>query len=140
MIDLHHYDNLGTARFVTFSCYNRKPLFTDAERFQIFLEELDGARKKHGFSLLGYVIMPTHVHLVIYPNEKSELGKVIGEIKSLSARRIGMLLKSQGRYLRVMTEKSRDGEGRFPSSGKDGVMTTIAVPQRQSLRKSIIVT
>ena len=41
----------------------------------------------HGFSLLGYVFMPEHVHLVLLPSERTQLGRLIGEIKSLSARR-----------------------------------------------------
>jgi len=32
--------------------------------------------------------MPEHVHLVLYPENELKLGPVIGELKSLSARRI----------------------------------------------------
>jgi putative transposase len=113
LVPLHHYDNLGTARFVTFSCYNRRSLFTEDERFKIFLDELEEARLKYKFSLLGYVIMPSHIHLVIYPNNVIHLGRVIGEVKSFSASRIGLLLKSQGKYNLVMNEKRRNGERRF---------------------------
>jgi hypothetical protein len=28
---------------------------------RLFINELDRARRKHGFALLGYVIMPEHV-------------------------------------------------------------------------------
>jgi putative transposase len=88
MTKLKHYDNLGTARFITFSCYHGHRLLMDEEAIRIFLDELDLARQRYKFALLGYVIMPNHVHLVIYPQEKIEAGRVFGEIKSRSARRI----------------------------------------------------
>jgi putative transposase len=44
------------------------------------------AREKHKFKILAYVIMPEHVHLVIWAPAGIKMGKVIGEIKSLTAR------------------------------------------------------
>jgi len=87
MTKLKHYDNLGTARFVTFSCYYRLPSLNNPGAKEIVIEELDRARTKHGFRLLGYVLMPDHAHLVLFPPEGMELGLVIREIKSRSARR-----------------------------------------------------
>ena len=46
------------------------------------------ARDTHKFRLLGYVIMPEHVHLVIHPQIETKLGPLIGEIKSKSAAKI----------------------------------------------------
>ena len=45
------------------------------------------ARNKYAFKLLGYVIMPEHVHLVIYPSLDTKVGYLIGEIKSFTARK-----------------------------------------------------
>ena len=81
MTKLKHYDNLGTARFVTFSCYYRLPSLNNPGAKEIVIEELDRARTKHGFRLLGYVLMPDHAHLVLFPPEGMELGLVIREIK-----------------------------------------------------------
>jgi len=86
MTRLRHYDNLGTARFVTFSCYRRMPALGDPIACEIVIQQIDSARRKHGFKLWGYVLMPEHVHLVIYPPDDMKLGLVIGEIKSKSAR------------------------------------------------------
>ena len=87
MTRLRHYDDLGTARFVTFSSYRRLPTLDNRRVRDILVEELDRARKKHRFLLLGYVIMPDHVHLVLFPAEEMKLGLVMREIKSRSARR-----------------------------------------------------
>jgi len=87
MTRLRHFDNWGTARFVTFSCYYRLPGLNQPSAKEIVIEELDRARDKHGFQILAYVLMPEHVHLVLYPPNDMELGLVIGEIKSRSAKR-----------------------------------------------------
>jgi putative transposase len=47
---------------------------------------LDAARKKHRFQLLGYVVMPDHVHLVLYLPDGMKLGLVVREIRSKAAR------------------------------------------------------
>ena len=88
MTRLRHCDNLGTARFITFSTYQRLPTLIDRRRILIVLNYLDAARTKHGFKLLGYVVMPEHIHLVLHPPDGMKLGLVIREIKSRSARDI----------------------------------------------------
>ena len=88
MPKLKHHDDLGTARFVTFSCHRRLKLLIDADDMLIVIDELYAARQKHGIAILAHVIMPSHVHLVIHPPITIHLGRVIGEIKSRSARRI----------------------------------------------------
>jgi len=85
---LRHYDHLGTARFVTFSTYRREPLLTDDSIRRIIVEHLELVRRSFDVKLLSYVLMPEHVHLVIYPPDGLELGRVIGEMKSRSARAI----------------------------------------------------
>jgi putative transposase len=85
---LRHFDHLNTARFVTFTCFRRLQLLTSDDVIQIVLELLDVTRLRHEFRLLGYVIMPEHVHLVLHPKPETKLGPVIGEFKSRSAARI----------------------------------------------------
>ena len=82
---LRHYDHLGSARFVTFSCYHRFRLLRHPATIRIFLS---GLRKMQegGTSILGYVIMPEHVHLVVLPPDGLRLGIEIGRLKSLTAR------------------------------------------------------
>jgi putative transposase len=88
MPKLRHYDHLNTARFVTFSCYKRMPLLTSDPVIQTVVDQLAAVRTRHLFRLLGYVIMPEHVHLVIHPRLDSKLGLVIAEFKSRSAAQI----------------------------------------------------
>jgi putative transposase len=83
---LKHFDSTGTARFITFICYRREPSLVDEKAKGILAHYIDQTRQKYKFRILGYVFMPDHVHLVIHPIDGTPIGKVIREIKSLSAR------------------------------------------------------
>ena len=87
MTRLRHYDHLGTARFVTFCCYYRQPSLLLPGAMTAVIAELGNVRTKHQFRILGYVLMPDHVHLVLHPPDDMRLGLVIREIKSRSAKR-----------------------------------------------------
>ncbi len=86
MTKLRHFDNLGTARFVTFSCHRRQAYLTIPEAAELLSRHLSLARTKYRFKLLAYVFMPEHVHLVLLPPDGMKLGLVIREIKSKMAR------------------------------------------------------
>ncbi|MEW5993695.1 MAG: transposase [Candidatus Zixiibacteriota bacterium] len=110
MPKLRHYDHLNTARFVTFSCYRRLPLLTSEPVIQTLVCELGAVRARHLFRLLGYVIMPEHVHLVIHPRPESKLGLVIAEFKSRSAAKI---IAGRELVLREVCRTVREGQARY---------------------------
>jgi putative transposase len=83
---LQHYDHFGTVRFTTFSTFRREPAFTIDSVRQLFVDHLSAMRERHHFRLLGYVIMPEHVHLVFWPTDDCMVGRMIGELKSRFAR------------------------------------------------------
>jgi REP-associated tyrosine transposase len=64
---LHRYDLSGEARELTFSCYKRYALLSRQRTREWFIEALQDARSRFGFHLWAYVIMPEHVHLLVYP-------------------------------------------------------------------------
>jgi len=51
--------------FITFSCYRRLPLLRTTAARDIFLRALDETRQRYQFVIVGYVVMPEHVHLLI---------------------------------------------------------------------------
>jgi len=55
------------AHFLTFSCYRRQQLLTDDTLCRHLLSCWDDARRKGNFAIWAYVIMPEHVHLLIWP-------------------------------------------------------------------------
>lgn len=56
---------LGHLHFITCSCYRRKPLLATAHARDLFLQILAQVRDRYDFALLGYVVMPEHIHLLI---------------------------------------------------------------------------
>jgi len=54
-------------RFLTFSTHEQLPLFMNARIRDHFALHLDQARKKFSFNLYAWVIMPEHVHILIWP-------------------------------------------------------------------------
>ena len=62
---LKRYYGQHHLHFVTFSCYRRLPLLSSAGSRNIFVKILDQVRDHYGFALVGYVVMPEHVHLLI---------------------------------------------------------------------------
>jgi len=72
--------------FVTFSCYRRRPYLGTARARNRFVQILDEVRLRHGFALLGYVVMPEHVHLLIGEPEKGNPSKVLQVLKQKVSR------------------------------------------------------
>ena len=51
--------------FVTFSCYRRRPYLGSARARNRFVKILEEVRRRQRLEVIGYVIMPEHVHLLI---------------------------------------------------------------------------
>ena len=64
-----HFDLPGHAHFLTFSCYHRLPLLSKDRTRQWLVDAIEIARIKHEFDLWAWVVMPEHVHLLIYPRK-----------------------------------------------------------------------
>jgi putative transposase len=62
--NLHRYYGAGHLHFITTSCYQRRALLGTPQNRDLFLEVLERVRR-HGFVVVGYVVMPEHVHLLI---------------------------------------------------------------------------
>ena len=56
---------LGQLHFITCSCYRRAPLMGTERARHLFLKILDEVREGQDFALIGYVVMPEHIHLLI---------------------------------------------------------------------------
>src|SRR5712664_2431892 len=62
---LKRYYGRGDLHFLTFSCYRRLPLLRTIRARNVFVGALGKIRERHKFLLVGYVVMPEHVHLLI---------------------------------------------------------------------------
>jgi len=80
-----HYGR-GDLHFITFSCYRRRPYLGTARARDRFVKILDQVRSRYGFQLLGYVVMPEHVHLLISEPEKGTPSQVLQVLKQRVSR------------------------------------------------------
>ena len=62
---LKRYTGRGDLHFITFSCYERRALLQGKRAKNLFVKVLSEVRARYRFRLVGYVVMPEHVHLVI---------------------------------------------------------------------------
>jgi putative transposase len=68
---LKRYCGKGDLHFITFSCYRRLPLLKTMRARDLFVKELGRVRDATGFRLIGYVVMPEHVHLLISESRRA---------------------------------------------------------------------
>jgi len=78
---LKRYYGRGHLHFLTFSCYRRLPLLKTARARHLFVRELARVRAKYEFLLVGYVVMPEHVHLLISEPKKGTPSTVLQMLK-----------------------------------------------------------
>ncbi len=85
---LRHHDIGGYARFITFCTHTRIPILIDDIYCNIIFNSINSARETQSFKLIGYVIMPEHIHLVIIPENNLPVGRLVGNIKEFSSKEI----------------------------------------------------
>jgi putative transposase len=75
------YEEPNQPRELTFSCYHRYPFLSRPRVCEWFAEAIETARAKIGMQLWAYVLMPEHVHLLVYPS--SAAAKMPGFLKAV---------------------------------------------------------
>ena len=76
----------GDLHFITFSCYRRGPFLGTRRARNIFLKILEQVRRRHAFRLIGFVLMPKHVHLLISEPKKGSPSVVLQVLKQKTSR------------------------------------------------------
>jgi putative transposase len=78
----------GHLHFLTFSCYKRLPLLGTARARNLFVKVLGEIREGYGFLLVGYVVMPEHVHLLIGEPKEGTPSTVLQMLKQRVSRKM----------------------------------------------------
>jgi putative transposase len=74
--------------FITFSCLQRRPRLAAAQTRDCFVQILDHVRVRYGFRLIGYVVMPEHVHLLISEPAKGDPSTVLQVLKQSVSKKL----------------------------------------------------
>ena len=81
------YNTPGQAHFLTFSCFRRQAFLNGDRARRWFIDALAAARSVHAFDLWAYVLMPEHVHLVLYPRrDEYAIGDILSDVKQPATR------------------------------------------------------
>jgi putative transposase len=111
-----HYHEPGDFHELTFSCYRRMQLLTnDAWRGHL-ARSIDAALADEEFLLIAFVLMPEHVHLLVYPTrpdaDAESISRFLGKLKRpCSASVKADLMASGSRLLERLTRLSQRSNG-----------------------------
>ncbi len=108
---VHHFNIPGQAHELTFSCYRRLPLLSRDRTRRWIIESIEAARKNRGFAVLAFVIMPKHVHIIVYPSDQPyDIAWFLKGIKQPVSRKAhAWLLKNDQQWLEKLTLVRTDG-------------------------------
>lgn len=114
-MSLSRFNEESYGHFVTSKTFRNKRIFNDTKCCDIVAEDIGFYRKKLRFKLLGYCIMPDHLHLIVWWNEEKlpelMISKIIQSVKSHSGRRIVDYLHKEGRRGPLTSSTSSLGQG-----------------------------
>jgi putative transposase len=71
----------GDLHFITFSCHDRLPYLNPPKSKQVIEDMLETLRARHDFAILGYVLMPEHVHLLMTEPKTGSVASTIRVLK-----------------------------------------------------------
>ena len=76
----------GHLHFITCSCYRRMPLLSSRRARDELLKILGEARDRFDFGLLGFVVMPEHIHLLMSEPNAGNPSEVMAVLKQRVSR------------------------------------------------------
>src|SRR5229473_1057146 len=85
---LRRYYGQKHLHFVTCSCYRRLPLLGSVGARNAFVKVLGEVRSRFDFALVGYVVMPEHIHLLISEPTKGTPSTILQVLKQRVSRRL----------------------------------------------------
>ncbi|MCG3136915.1 MAG: hypothetical protein HJJLKODD_00753 [Phycisphaerae bacterium] len=115
----------GDAHMLTFSCYRGQSFLSKRRTADWMIEAIQRARCKHAFDLWAYVIMPNHVHLLIYPStEPYSISAMLKTMKlSVANRAISYVRRYAPSFLNRMQDAQPNGRQHYrfwqPGGGYD---------------------
>lgn len=79
--------------FVTFCCWHRRPHLRSVTARDVFARMLSEVRDKLRFLLVGYVVMPDHVHLVVSEPAAKSVSTAMQVLKQRTSRALAPVVE-----------------------------------------------
>lgn len=98
MVRQQHYYDLNHLHYLTANISRRARIF-DSDRFKLkFTQTLDDLRAELSFRIIGYVLMPEHCHLLIWPSELADPSQIMQKLAERTANFILRNLRQHREY------------------------------------------
>jgi len=78
----------GNLHFITTSCYRREPLLGSARARDVFLQIFEQVRRSYGFEVIGFGVIPEHIHILISEPKRKTIPIVMQVLKQRVAVRL----------------------------------------------------
>jgi putative transposase len=95
MPKLRHVKAEHCVYFITSCTLNRKKVFKDSKNANIAMESIFFGQGKKRYYLLGFVVMPEHIHLAIVPRDR-DVPSIMRDLKRHTSRSINLLNERMG--------------------------------------------
>jgi putative transposase len=110
---LQRYYGLGHLHYLTCSCYHRQPWLASQCRRDLFVKILEETRRRYHFVVVGYVVMPEHIHLLISEPERGTPSTVMQVLKQRYARCVSKKKRNPRQAELWPAEKAQVWQRRF---------------------------
>jgi putative transposase len=80
------YYGANHLHYLTTSTYRRVRVFNSERWKRQFIATLGGLRAELGFRIVGYVLMPEHFHLLLWPSDSANPSQILQKLKGRTAR------------------------------------------------------
>jgi putative transposase len=77
--------------FVTVKTNQNRRIFSFDQAAELLILTIYEGRDKLNFKLIGFVVMPDHIHLMLVPNKRNTISDVMRHIKGRFSRRYNLL-------------------------------------------------
>ncbi|MBI3913955.1 MAG: transposase [Chloroflexi bacterium] len=94
---LPHFQVAGDIYFITNVVYNRLPILTRPSFIVPLIDSWNFYRYKQSYKLLGYVIMPDHFHVLIWPYGDAPVADMMRDFKRFTSGRIARQAEVEGK-------------------------------------------
>ncbi len=112
---IRRYEDRRHLHELTFSCHRRLPLLTNDGWRKLLCHSLNAACDAEGFSLIAFVFMPEHVHLLVLPKtDESKVSRLLARTKQPASKQIRQILEANhSPLLQKLTVQERPGKQCF---------------------------
>lgn len=88
----------GGIFFCTTGFHKQRRLLLDDKYYQIILESLRFLKQKYDFEVIAYVVMSSHVHLILFVQKGTTLSDIMRDFKKFTAYKIRKQLEEDKEY------------------------------------------